>query len=153
MSMVKSVMKYLLFVYTHTRTCARTHTCTHTCTHTHTHTQFLHWLLDTTSDYSTVHIILWHFVSSLSDDPIEALEAELDKDKEKEKEEKASDEDQSELVLCHHPLTGLEGAGVALIMLREEFHSYLKAVSDQLMQVRGISLAGHFGGGGGIPLS
>ena len=62
---------------------------------------------------------------------------EAAKDKDKEKEEKASSQDQSELVLCHHPLTGLEGAGVALAMLRDEFHSYLRAVSDLIPKVRG----------------
>ena len=69
-------------------------------------------------------------MSSLSDDPVEALEAELMKDKEK----KEGEKDQSEVVL-YHPLKGLEGAGAALTRLRDEFHSYLKAVSDQIMKV------------------
>ena len=73
-------------------------------------------------------------MSSLSDDPVDALEAELMKEVSKDKEKKEGETDQSEVVLCH-PLKGLEGAGAALTRLRDEFHSYLKAVSDQIMKV------------------
>ena len=103
--------------------------------------------MSTVSDYTAMHIIMWHFVASLTSDPIELIEQELakeaedDKDKDK-KEGKDKGDEPSDIVLCQHPLEGLEGAGVALSCLREEFHAYLRKVSDIIPQVCGLDGCG-----------
>lgn len=40
------------------------------------------------------------------------------------------EEDSEIKMLKHHPLTGLDGAGIMLQFLRKQFHSFLKAASN-----------------------
>ena len=39
--------------------------------------------------------------------------------------------------LGKHPLTGLDGAGSALVVLRKEFHSFLQTIADIMGKVSG----------------
>ena len=39
--------------------------------------------------------------------------------------------------LGKHPLTGLDGAGSALVVLRKEFHSFLQTIADIMGKVNG----------------
>jgi E3 ubiquitin-protein ligase MYCBP2 len=100
--------------------------------------KFLHWLLSTVSDYTAMHIIMWHFVASLTSDPIELIEQELVKEAEEDKDKKEGKEkgeEPTDIVLCQHPLEGLEGSGMALVALRDEFHRYLRKVSEIIPQL------------------
>lgn len=40
-----------------------------------------------------------------------------------------------DLCLGYHPLSGLDGAGVMLQLLRKQFHSFLQTISDLIPKV------------------
>ena len=60
----------------------------------------------------------------------------------REKEEKGQKNEKpqetEEWFLGKHPLTGLEGAGVMLLLLRKQFHSMLQTVANLMPQVSGF---------------
>ena len=91
-------------------------------------------LLEAIKDPVTVHIILWHCIVALVEDPIDQMIIDIEEEK-KEKDDKVVKGDEGHIVLCKHPLMGLEGAGMALSRLRDEFHAYLRKISYLIPEV------------------
>jgi E3 ubiquitin-protein ligase MYCBP2 len=100
--------------------------------------KFLQWLLHESTDPTVIHDILWQFMSSVSDHPMVQSSHRTKSENDDKKDDK---ENKIDWELGKNPLTGLEGAGTALIDLRAVFHSFLLTIGTKISQLPVGSIA------------
>ncbi|XP_074650729.1 E3 ubiquitin-protein ligase MYCBP2-like [Tubulanus polymorphus] len=93
--------------------------------------QALNWLLRSVSQTTSLHDLLWFFVSSLLSPPLE--EEEDDPNDEKKVKRDRRDHEQEKDRVCEHPMDDITIAGDAALPLLTAFHTFLQTVSDVMM--------------------